>query len=431
MDSPANRMVVNGYFELQSPVDLARLESALGDGLLKYDRFRQKVVEAPGFFGRPRWVDDADFALHRHLTAETLPSPGDAVALRAAIQARLHLPLDPARPLWEMRLYQGYGAGCALFVRIHHCIADGIALLQVLLDACERIDGAEREAPRSKPKRSWTWWALLPLSATLWVLQYLWLNCWLIVRPKDPPTIYKGPLSGAKRVAWTPPLPLADIKATSAAAGCKINDLLMTAAAGALRRHAEDRGRSLDGKGVRALVPVNLRSAAAAKDLGNKFALVSPTLPVGLPAPGERLRLVKRRMDRLKGNPEPLATVVLLKILGSLSIRLQHRVQRYLVDKTTLVITNVPGPRKRLSLAGVPIERIMFWVPMFGPTGLGLSMFSYGDELSVGVLMDEALVADPQALADAFVLELEELGRTFRGVVPVVASGSPSAQAAA
>src|SRR5688572_14292421 len=107
----------------------------------------------------------------------------------------------------------------------------------------------------------------------------------------------------------------------------------MTAAAGALRRHAAQHGRPLDGQALRAMVPVNLRSAKAAKDLGNKFALVSPTLPVGEPALAERLRLVKRRMDRLKRSPEPLTTVALLTMLGSMSARLQHRVQRFLVDK--------------------------------------------------------------------------------------------------
>ncbi|MCC6623773.1 MAG: DUF1298 domain-containing protein [Deltaproteobacteria bacterium] len=403
MDLPINLMVVNAIFRFEGPVTLAQVRAVLGEALGRYDRFRQRVDETRG---RPRWVDCPDFDLTRHIVEET--APGDEASLRAQIERRITEPLDRAHPLWEMRLYQGT-RGATLLVRIHHCIADGVALMQVMLDACERAEGAGREAPRSAPRRAWYWWALLPLSVTLWTLRFLWVNTWLVARPRDPATIYKGALTGAKRVAWTPALPLADIKATCASAGCKVNDLLMAAAAGALRRYAATRGQAVVGPGVRAVVPVNMRPAKAARDLGNQFALVSPTLPIGTHAQDERLRLVKRRMDRLKGSPEPLSTSLFLKLLGLIGRRLQHPVQRFLLDKTTLVMTNVPGPRKKLSLGGAPIADVMFWVPMFGPIGLGLSIFSYADDVRLGVLSDEALVSDPQALADAFVLELQEL----------------------
>lgn len=408
MDSSTNLMVVSGFFRFDKPVDRARLEAALREGFLRFDRFRQRVEDKPGLFGRPRWVDDPDFHLDRHLTEETLPSPGDETALRAAIEARLDSPLPDDRPLWEMRLYQGFGQGSAVLFRIHHCIADGIALLQVLLGSCEPVDGAERPAPISKPKRPWYWWALLPLTATLWGLNYLWVSTWLVVRPRDPKTIYKGDLSGKKHIAWTGSFPLADVKALSRAAGCKINDLLMTVAAGALHRYAAERDQP-PVKGVRAMVPVNLRSAKAAGELGNKFAVVSPTLPLGALPPDERLGIVKQRMDRLKRSPEPLSTVALMNLFGYVGTRAQHRIQRFLVNKATLVITNVPGPRKKLAMAGVPIEQLMFWVPMFGPTGLGVSIFTYADEVSLGVLADEALGCDPRLLADALVSELDVL----------------------
>jgi len=428
MDTPQNLMVVSGLFRFDAPADIARLKAVLSDGFLKYDRFRQRV-ERRG--KKLWWVDDPDFHVDRHVLGEELPGAGDEAALRGVIEEQLKTPLDPALPLWQLRLYHGQASGSTLLFRIHHCIADGIALLQVLLDSCEHVGGAEREAPRAQPKRPWYWWALLPLSATLWTLRYLWVSNWLVMRPKDPPTIYKGALTGVKRIAWTSPLPLQDVKATAARAGCKINDLLMAVAAGAMRRYAETRGAALDGLGVRVMVPVNLRSAKAAKELGNAFAVVSPTLPVGSADPDERLRLVKQRMDRIKRSPEPFSAAMLVRVLGSVGVGLQHRIQRYLVDKATLTITNVPGPRKKLALGGVPVGKVLFWVPMFGPTGLGFSVFTYADELLIGAISDEALVPDPQALADAFVAELESLHERHGGARPRPAEPAPSVEHAA
>lgn len=411
MDRPENLMVVSGFFRFATPVARERLEAALREGLLRYDRFRQRVEDTGSALARPRWVDCPDFDLDRHLGEETLAAPGDDGALAAAIEPRLATPLPRDRPLWEMRLLHGYGAGSALLFRVHHAMADGIALLQVLLDACEPAPGAAREAPQSRPKRPWHWWALLPLTAPLWALSFLGVATWLIVRPQDPDTVYRAALTGRKRIAWTPPLPLAEVKALATAAGCKINDLLMTVAAGALRRHAAERGRPA--RDVRALVPVNMRPASRAGELGNAFSLVSPTLPLAEPAGHSRLRLVKRRMDRLKRSPEAHAVLTVVRLFGFMGARLQHRIQRFLIRKTSLVMTNVPGPRRPLAMAGATIERVMFWVPMFGPTALGLSIFTYADELSMGVLSDEAALPEPAELARAIVAELDHLRETL------------------
>lgn len=412
MDSPVNLMVVNGVMRFDAPLDRARLEAALTSGLLRYDRFRQRVEQRPGLFARPRWVDDADFHLDRHLFEETLGGPGDD-DLRRAIEPHLKTPLAPDRPLWQMRLYQGYGgAGSALFFRIHHCIADGVALLRVLLAACEPVDGAAREPPRSRPRRPWYWWALLPVTGLLFGLDYLRVSGWLVLRPKDPATVFKGPLSGDKRIAWTAPQSLPDIRAMAAAAGCKINDLLMTVAAGALSRYARERGRPTGEGGVRAIVPVNVRPPAEHDALGNAFAVVTPTLSLAAHGP-TRLKLIQRRMNRLKRSPEPLATLSVTRAFAFMGARLQQRLQRFLLDKGTLVITNVPGPKKPLALAGVPLAGLMFWVPMFGPIGIGISIFTYGDRVSLGVLADAELVPDAGPLAAALTAELEALRGHF------------------
>lgn len=416
MDSPHNPMVVTGTFRFGAPVRLDELRRALGGGLLAYDRFKQRVVD-PGGVGLPRWIDHEGFDLDEHVIERQLPSPGDDDVLRAAIEDRLRAPLARDRPLWEMLLFSGHAQGCVLFFRVHHCIADGIALMQVLIGMCDALEGAARDAPMARPERRWWFWPALPLTGTWWMLKCLVFSVYLVCRPKDAMTLYKGELSGIKRVAWTQTLPLDRVKATARAAGVKINDLLMCAATGALRRYAEAAGAPLGPRTLRAMIPVNLRSAAAAEQLGNKFALLTPTLPVdmGDEDTGRRLAVTKRRMDRLKRSPEPFATVVLLNLLGLLGTRLQHRVQHFLADKASLAMSNVPGPRKKLSLAGQTIEQILFWVPTCDPTALGLSIFSYADEITVGVVADAARVPDPQRLADAFGEELQALQARYCG----------------
>lgn len=429
MDSATNLMVVTGFFKFARPVTTEAVKQALYGGFLKYDRFKQRVVEQKGL-GKPRWVDDEDFDVDQHVVEEPLPAPGDDAALRAAVEVHMRTPLPRDRPLWEMRVMTGYGQGCALFFRVHHCIADGIALMQVLLGMCEQVEGAANEAPLAKPKRPWWFWPALPVTGTWWALKYLWVSNYLMYRPKDSATVYKGELSGTKRLAWAPVFRLADVKATAKAAGVKINDLLMAVASGALRRYAEGRGESLDAKTVRVMIPVNLRSAKAAENLGNKFALVTPTLPVDRTDAVERLKVTKKRMDRLKKSPEPFATVTLMNLLGLIGTKMQHKLQRYLVNKGSLAMSNVPGPRKKLRFAGETIEQILFWVPVYGPTALGLSIFSYAGEVTVGVMADEARVPDPQALADAFAAELESYRAALLSAPKALEHKAPEADAA-
>jgi hypothetical protein len=417
MDTDTNLMVVAGFFRFSAPVDIDEVKRALDGGLLRLDRFRQRVVD-PGGLRLPRWVDDPDFDVDHHVVEDRLPEPGDDGALRAAIESHLSRPLDRNRPLWEMRVYQGLGSGSALFFRVHHCIADGIALMHVLLEMCERVDGAARTPPRAQPKRPWWWWSLLPLTGTWWSIRLFWVSSVLTWRRKDSPTIYKGVLRGEKATAWTPTIPLETVRSAAKAADVKINDLLMSAVTGALRRYATTRGESLDGKGVRALIPVNLRAASATGELGNMFGMVSPRLPVDETDPRERLMQVKRRIDRLKRSAEPMSALLFVKTLGTIGRTAHHRLQTFLIDKGTLVVSNVPGPRKKLAFAGQPIEQIMFWPPPFGPTALSIGVFSYAGEVTVGVYADRAIVPDAEVLAAAFVEEIEELAALYPAALP-------------
>jgi WS/DGAT/MGAT family acyltransferase len=238
----------------------------------------------------------------------------------------------------------------------------------------------------------------------------------LTFRPPDPKTAYKGKLGLAKRAAWSETISVEDVKVVGRALGCTVNDVLLTAMAGGLRRYLASHGGAPPGLNFRAAMPVNLRPLERMADLGNQFGLVFLSIPVGIEDPVERLAELKRRSSKLKRSLEPLVVLWILKTMGSLPVWVHNLVVRIFAAKTTAVMTNVPGPRKPLYLAGRKIRDIFFWVPQSGRVGLGISIFSYAGQVRLGVGTDAGLVPDPQVLVDGFHDEFEALYRKVTGL---------------
>ena len=139
MEHPTNLMMITGVMVFRAPMDFERLKTTLEHRLLRFDRFRQRVVRPRLPIGWPYWQDDPQFDLNQHVHRVSLGASGDLAALEELVNELMSTPLDFSRPLWELHLVEGYadgraiGDGCALIVRLHHCTADGIALVRVLL----------------------------------------------------------------------------------------------------------------------------------------------------------------------------------------------------------------------------------------------------------------------------------------------------------
>lgn len=157
------------------------------------------------------------------------------------------------------------------------------------------------------------------------------------------------------------------------------------------------------------MVPVNLRPLDKAYQLGNQFGLAPLVLPIGLDNPVERLLEVRRRMQELKGSMQPMMAFGLLALAGVLNKGAQDAMLHLFSRKTTAVMTNVPGPREKLSICGATIEESLFWVPQSGTVGLGVSILSYGGGVQFGVVADATLCPDPQHIIDGFAPEFEKL----------------------
>jgi diacylglycerol O-acyltransferase len=219
----------------------------------------------------------------------------------------------------------------------------------------------------------------------------------------------RGPLGTHKVAAWAEPLPLGEARAVAHALGCKINDVVMAAAAGALGSYLRDRGEDTDGLVLRAAVPVNLRDPAQAAGLGNQFGLVFLDLPVGIGDPLERLQAVSENMAGLKGSYQPVLMLGVMAALGVLGEQAERLTVDILSTKATLVASNVPGPPATVRIGGSRIAQLMFWVPQSGDIGLGISLLSYDGTVQFGLIADRKRVPDPALLAARFVAEFEAI----------------------
>ncbi len=450
IDTPTNMAMITGVMMFDGPLDFDRVKATIECRLLPFTRFRQRVKEPLLRLGMPRWEIDPHFDLDAHLGRIRLPAPGDQAALEKLAGELMSTPLDFSRPLWHMNLVDHYGSGSAMVVRLHHCIADGLALVQVLLSLTDK----EPDAPWPQPveaieQRSNLLSSILKpvanvvggtfkitgtlLDAGMETLVHpsrifdaallggsgtLALSKLLLVDP-DPKTVFKGNCGVPKRTVWSAPLKLGQVKAVGKAMESTLNDVVLTAVVGALRRYMEYRGESAKGVNIRAMVPVNLRSPDDLEKLGNRFGLVLLSLPVGIEDPLRRLRVLKRRMDEIKETPEAVVAFGILNAIGATPVQIEKVLTNFFASKATAVMTNVPGPREVLYLAGTPLRGMMFWVPQPAQLGIGVSILSYAGEVIIGVATDAGLVPDPETIIEGFHAEFRQMKQWTRPGKPV------------
>jgi WS/DGAT/MGAT family acyltransferase len=443
MEDPTNLMMITCVLMFGETLDFARLTAVIERRLLRFGRFRMRVSHPYRRDGTPRWEVDPHFDLRSHVHRVALPAPGGQQELQELVSDLMSTGLDFSRPLWQFHLVEGYQGGSAVVARLHHAIADGIALVQVLLSLTDDRADASPPAPvgEARPRAARSLLDTLGASvgvalrdgealvrealaeperlseaARLGASGALALNK-LVFMPPDTPTPLKGALGVQKRAAWSQPIPLDDIKAVGRLSRGTVNDVLINAVSGALGRYVARRGAPVAGLNVRAVVPVNLRPLdKPITELGNKFGIVFLSLPLGIDDPFDRLLELKRRTEEIKRSPEALVAFGILNIIGASPPALSDLAVQLFGSKATAVMTNVPGPRQPIYLAGARIDKTMFWVPQSGHLGLGVSIFSYAGDVLLGVASDGGLVPDPEAIVADFHAELEDLIRLARAV---------------
>ena len=216
-------------------------------------------------------------------------------------------------------------------------------------------------------------------------------------------------------------MPLETLRRIGEAYYCTINDVLLSAMTGALRRYMD-----LDGEGenvpvLHGMVPVDMRrderlgplhpflGETIRQPLGNQVGAALLELPLGIADPVNRLQVIHQSMDALKASGEALATYVFISGLGAVPASLHDLLIRFWSTKSSVMLTNVAGPEVPLYMGKHRIETIIGWVPSFGPGALGVSFFSYNGALRIGIASDQGLLPDPERMVAYFLEEIEAL----------------------
>jgi diacylglycerol O-acyltransferase len=434
MDNPANPMMITVVIKLDGQINYDRFIETIDMTLGRYRRFKQRIIRPRGFFQRPYWEDVPGYRVEDHVERVTLQPPADEISLQELVSQKMNTVLDRAQPLWKMTLVDNYSEGSAIIARVHHVIADGISLMQVFMQMAKKspdepanqvqVNDPKRDerqadppippatmpaiedgqmsldsiAKSSKPSPS----PFKPISAGMKTSAHIAAAiARIIFRPPDPPTLLKGPLEKNKKAVWSMPYSMPEFRKIAQQNNATPNDVFIAIASGAIRQYITLRHDNRV-RNIRGFVMVNLRRRFFDLELGNKFGLIFLTLPIKHDQLQERLHVVKNGMDRLKESSEYDATYRILNILGMLPEWVEYLATKILDTKGSIVITNVPGSRQQLYLAGSPINSIIGWAPESGRIGVGVSFLSYNERAWIGVSADTGEVPDPEKIIELF-----------------------------
>lgn len=399
--------------------------------LLGAPRFRQRIARVPFNLGRPAWVDDESFELDYHLRRTALPAPGGEAELRALSNRLLQQQLDLRRPLWEMWLVEGIADDrFAVIHRVHHCMVDGVSTQDISGMMFSPTPEEERPpvdswSPEGTPTQAEllvsgladlavhsrrTVSDLLRASRTPSILAdgvlegVRTLGTLTGFSGAVPETLINRPGGARRRTDWVR-LPLEDLRITKNAYETTLNNVVLAASAGALRRYFERQGEPLP-EGMRAMVPVSVRLDPEKGALGNQVSAIYPVLPIAHADPGERVAAVTAEVDRLRGS-QGVAMERLMNLGGFAPPTIMEQVQRLLLlnpGAHNMVISNVPGPSTPLYLRGRRLLEVLPCGATMPRHGLNMVMISYCGTLFC------AVGSDPDAVPDAagFATDLSE-----------------------
>jgi diacylglycerol O-acyltransferase / wax synthase len=418
VESPADPQHVGGLAVMDTAsttFDRAKLEAVVRAHLAELPRFRQRLSR-PSRWRRPHWVDvpaDAlDWPWHVPLRDLTGPDgrPGGLAALNALVAELQATPLPRDRPLWRFVAVTGVAPDrAAAILIVHHVIADGVGTVAQALTMLEPVPPViprQRSAPppekTSEPKR---------LVGTVVGLAQL---------ATDGRPALKLPASHtATRRFGTVTLPLDEVRAVARRGGYRISDVLLATVAGGLRRALADAAPAGPAK-LRVAVPLMVRSPDSAAE-GNLTAAVMTDLPLGPLAEPERLAQVARASRGLHTGTRALASNFVMRQVGGalpppVHAWFAHTVYGHRFFQA--IVSNMPGPAARLSLAGGPLVQVYPILPLAPGAPLAVGALGWAGELHVGLSVDPALVPDAAALADAIGAVFEELRPTGRAAAP-------------
>lgn len=403
-------------------IDIQAIRKATAAALHRIPRYRQRLARIP-VEGRAVWVDDDRFSLEYHVRHVALPAPGSDAQLKELAAWIMQRPLDRSRPLWEMWVVEGLaGQRFALVSKVHHCMVDGIAgvdLMKVLLSA--EPESERPPGPPFRPRPAPSGLGLLAGEAARRLRLPLEAARDLGAAARELRDLRQGAASRvlglartlrrALRPASATPLngpigpqrrfegfatELADVKAVSRALGGTLNDAVLTTVTGAVRRYLRRHGVEPSRVDFRVMAPVSVRSPEEEGTLGNRISLWIVALPVSEPAPRRQLEAIREQTAELKETRQALGAELLTQVADWSSSTLLSAATRAATSLRpfNMVVTNVPGPQLPLYLLRSRLLEAYPVVPLLDGYGLGVALLSYDGRIYWGLNADYDRGAD-------------------------------------
>lgn len=420
-----------GSLVAEDGFDIDRVRRYFDSRLHLVPRYRQKLRMVP-VTGDHVWIDDAQFDLEYHVRHASLPRPGGMKQLQRRCAEILERPLDRERPLWESWFIEGLAGGrFAMITKVHHCMVDGVAGVDILaallgLEAAAEVGTMQPWTPRPVPgdrelfgdevtRRVRASGRLLrrlgslasdPTVAGSDVPKrvgalFQLLRAGTSIPPSAP---FNRPVGPHRRLAWTETA-IDEIREIKAALGGSLNDVVLATTTGAVRRFLQFRGESCADP-FRVVVPVSVRASDERGQTGNRVSAWIVDLPIDEASARRRHARVVAATRALKEDESALGGQLLTDAAELTTGRILRLGARFINQSHlyNMIVTNVPGPHVPLYLLDARMCESYPHVPLFADQGLGIALFSYDTRLYWGVAADWDLVPDVDQLG-AFVDE--------------------------
>jgi diacylglycerol O-acyltransferase len=411
------------------PPLFTELRDHVENRLVRAPRYRQKITKVPLDVNDPVWVDDPDFDVRHHVHRANSSDFHDVV------DTVMSSPLDRDRPLWELWIADRLDNGrLGVVGKVHHCMVDGIAAVELsslLLDPSPEPPPPEPDdwRPASMPAglrllaagifdrvRQGARLARLPLEVAMQprrALELLGTGARAARAARHtlapaPPSALNEPISPRRHLA-SARRPFDDLRTIKGRHNASVNDVLLAAAAGGVRRLFERRGET-PGR-LKVMVPVSVRGGDAAAELGNRISFVFVELPCDEPDPARRLADVKMAMGERKEGHEPEGAQAILDAIEYAPRTVQHAVSHAAASARAfnLVVSNIPGPPVPLYMLGCELEEVYPVVPLADRHAVSIGLTTVNDQAFFGVYADRDSLPDADELAAGIVESLDEL----------------------
>ncbi|WP_326545513.1 wax ester/triacylglycerol synthase family O-acyltransferase [Mycolicibacterium sp. ND9-15] len=418
--------------------DFDSLASDLAERILAIPRFRQVLHTHPLDLGAPEWTDDADIDISHHLRRAALPRPGDDASLFRWAAEVMERRLDRDRPLWECWIVDGLAHNrWAMLIKIHHCIADGVAATHLLTQLCDCHTGqtcstALRAAQAPVPKTP------RPPALTFNPIDWM-VSAWQtsrgvtsatrqavrgaadlatgLLRPAAASSL-TGPVTDMRRYAAVE-VSLAEVSRICQRFDVTVDDVALAAITDSFRTILTRRGEQPRRTSLRTLVPVSVRPDDAVDKPDNRVSVMLPYLPVDLADPIQQLQTVNARLTNAKSSGQREAGNILIAAANAVPFPLMAWAVRTLTRLPQRGIvtsaTNIAGPRRRLRLKGREVVRLLPVPPLALRLRTGIAILSYADHLAFGIIGDYDAAPDVNELADGIERAVSRLAELSNG----------------